>query len=121
MYPESYNRAGSQEVLPVSMMAWKDVLKEQRAKAKRNKPPNAPVLTRKAFCASQKKAVCEIFSANPTMKHHEIAKLFGVDRSMVMRVIREQEMWKRSKHTPGQDFARKRYSELVSDSPARND
>lgn len=92
---------------PLSMMPLKDIMKLKRLEAKRRKPPDAPVLRRKPFCASKKKAVCEMFEAT-SMSHQALADHFGVNRSMITRILNKKERWLKSKHTPGFEFARKR-------------
>ena len=89
-------------------LSWVEI-RRLKEKLRRNKAPGAPTLRRRAFCAADKKAVCEMHEANPDMSQLTIAKHFGIDRSMVSKVLSKKDQWLRSKHSDSDKFARKRY------------
>ncbi|TFY57151.1 hypothetical protein EVJ58_g7201 [Rhodofomes roseus] len=90
------------------MLTWQQLMKIRRAEAKQRRPPGEPILTRRPFYAADKKAVCELYVANPGITHQQIADQFGVHKSMVTRVLATQDQWLKSQHSPGSRFARPR-------------
>ena len=109
-----HKRVTVDDETPSHLLPWSQVIKRSREKAKRSKPPDAPILSRRAFCAADKRVVCEMLTENPDLTHQDVANHFGVDRSMISRVWAKKTQWLRSKHSGEHKFARKRYHTLRS-------
>lgn len=102
-------RVGSKDEKHLSRSSWllepdidlgiltiRELLLRRRLRRLAARPADAPIRSRQAFHCDQRKKVCEMAIANPSMSHQELADHFATNKTTITRTLKQKKKWLQS-------------------------
>ncbi|TFY57152.1 hypothetical protein EVJ58_g7200 [Rhodofomes roseus] len=82
--------------IDLGLLRYRELMRRERLISLAARPPDTPILPRRAFRSSDKKKVCEMALANSFMSHQELADLFNTNKSTITRTLQQRSKWLQS-------------------------